>query len=57
MSVSYFAASDIHISISSQPLFYVLGLPITNTMVTGALGLILTVAVLWYASRRVKHGK
>jgi F-type H+-transporting ATPase subunit a len=57
MSVSYFAASDIHISISSQPLFYVLGLPITNTMVTGTLGLILTVAVLWYASRRVKRGK
>ena len=57
MSLSVFAASEIHISISAQPLFHVLGVPVTNTMVTGLVGILLTVAILWYASGKVKRGK
>jgi F-type H+-transporting ATPase subunit a len=56
MSATLFAASEIHISISSQPIFTILGLPITNSMVTGLLGIILTVAILWYVGGRVKRG-
>ena len=51
------AALEFHISISSQTLFTFFGIPITNAMVTGLLGLIITVAVLFYVSGRVKRGK
>jgi len=51
-----FAALDFHISISSQTLFTVFGIPVTNAMVTGILGLVITLAILFYVSGRVKHG-
>lgn len=51
------AALDFHISISSQTLFTIFGLPITNAMFTGFLGLLITLAVLFYVSSRVKRGK
>ena len=51
------AALDFHISISSQTLFTVFGLPITNAMVTGFVGLLITLAVLFYVSGKVKRGK
>lgn len=57
MSVSTFAAAEIHVSISSQPLFELWGLPINNAMVTGVIGTILTVAILWYVGGKVKRGK
>jgi len=52
-----FAALDFHISISSQTLFTVFGIPVTNAMITGLLGLVITLAVLFYVSGRVKRGK
>lgn len=52
-----FAALDLHISISSQTLFTVFGLPVTNAMFTGFLGLIITLWVLFYVSGRVKKSK
>jgi len=54
---SNFAALDFHISISSQTLFTLFGLPITNAMLTGLVGLIITLAVLFYVSAKVKRGK
>jgi F-type H+-transporting ATPase subunit a len=56
MSAPLFAASEIHISISSQPLFYFFGLPITNSMVTGLFGILLTVGIFWYVGGKVKKG-
>jgi len=56
-SITNIAALDFHISISSQELFNVFGLPITNAMVTGLGGLIITLAVLFYVSGRVKRNK
>lgn len=47
----------LHISISSEPLFHFMGLPITNAMFTGVIGLILMLVVLVYVSGRVKRGK
>lgn len=52
-----FSAAELHISISAEPLFYVLGFPITNAVLTGLLGVIITVAILWYVAGLVKHGK
>lgn len=51
------AALDFHISISSQTLFTFFGLPVTNAMFTGFLGLLITLGVLFYVSGRVKRGK
>lgn len=52
-----FAALDIHISISAQTLFTVFGFPVTNGMFTGAIGLILTLAILFYVAGKVKKDK
>ena len=55
--MNQFAALDFHISISSEELFTVFGIPVTNAMVTGVLGLIITLAILFYVAGRVKRGK
>ena len=52
-----FAALDFHISISSEKLFTLFGVPITNAMVTGLIGLVITMLVLFYVAGRVKRGK
>ncbi len=57
MSLSLFGAIEFHVSISSQPIFYVWGVPVTNAMITGLAGVIITVAILWYVSGRVKRDK
>ena len=51
------AATEIHVSISTQPVFHIFGFPITNALITGAIGIILTVAILWYVAGKVKRGK
>jgi len=53
----YFAATELKISIATQELFSVFGIPITNSMVTGLVGVIITLSVLFYVSGRVKRGK
>ncbi len=57
MNIPVFAATELHVSISSQPLFYVFGIPVTNAVVTGIIGILLTVAILWYVGGKVKRGK
>lgn len=52
-----FAATELHISISAETLFTVFGFPVTNAVLTGAIGLVLTVAILWYVAGRVKKDK
>jgi len=52
-----FAAAELHISISADPLFHVFGFPITNALFTGIIGGIITIAILFYVSGRVKRGK
>lgn len=54
---SVFAATELHISISAEPLFYVFGFPITNALFTGVIGIALVIWVLWYAAGKVKKGK
>jgi F-type H+-transporting ATPase subunit a len=52
-----FAASELHISIAAETLFTVFGFPITNSLVTGLLGLIIVISILFYVGGKVKKGK
>lgn len=54
---TFFAASELHISISADPLFYLGDFPITNALFTGIIGTALTILILAYAASRVKKGK
>jgi len=53
----FFAAMDLHISISSEKLFDFYGFPITNALLTGIVGTLITVAILVYVAGRVKRAK
>ncbi len=57
MSLSFFAATDLHISIAAGTLFEVAGFPVTNAMVTGVIGLLITLGIFWYVAGRVKRSK
>jgi len=55
--IDNFAALDIHISLASQTLFTVFGFHVTNAMVTGAISLVIFLAVFIYVSQMVKKGR
>ncbi len=54
---AFFGAMDLHISISSEKLFDISGFPVTNAMVTGVVGTIITIAILTYVAGKVRRGK
>lgn len=55
--LTFFGTSDQpHVSISAETVFTIGGLPITNSMVLGALGFILTLWLLWYVASAIKRG-
>lgn len=56
MNLLLFAATELHISIAAEPLFEVAGFPVTNAVFTGAIGVILTLAILWYVAGKLKRG-
>lgn len=51
------AAIDLHVSIAAEELFTFFGFPVTNAVVTGIIGIIVTLAILFYVGGRVKKGK
>lgn len=55
--INNFAALDIHISIASQTLFTVFGFHVTNAMITGAVSLVIFLAVFMYVSMMVRSGR
>lgn len=57
MSITTFAATELHISISAEPLFHIGSFPVTNALFTGIVGSLIAVAILWYVAGRVKRGK
>ncbi len=57
MNTSLFAATELHISIASEPLFYIGNFPITNALLTGIIGALIAVGILWYVAGKVKRGK
>ena len=54
--IEQFAATELHISIAAEPLFHVLGFPVTNALVTGIAGLIIMLAIFFYVARQLKKG-
>lgn len=52
-----FAASNIEISVGAQTLFTIAGFPVTNSMLTGLLGVIVMFVVFGYVVSKVKRGK
>lgn len=50
-------ASDIEISVGAQTVFTVFGFPVTNTLLTGALGTAAMFVVFGYVIYMIKHGK
>lgn len=53
----HFAASELHISIASETLFTVFGLPVTNSLLTGFIGTVITLGVFTYVAMKLKKGK
>lgn len=55
--ITQFAAFDLHVSIGAQTLFTIAGFHVTNALLTGLVGTIITIAILVYVALSVKHGK
>lgn len=53
----FFGAMELHISISSETVTVLYGIPVTNAMITGLAGAIITLLILFYVGSRVKRGK
>jgi F-type H+-transporting ATPase subunit a len=56
-NMNNFAAMDIHISLASETLFTVFGFNVTNAMFTGAISLVIFLAIFIYVASMVKRGK
>lgn len=54
--VNNFAALDLHISIASEALFHIGSFPVTNALLTGIVGSLIAVAILWYVAGKVRRG-
>ena len=52
-----FAAIDLHISLAAERVFSIGGFAITNAMILGFVGLLLTLAMFLYVGTMVKRGK
>ncbi len=51
-----FAAIDLHISISADPLFHIGPFAVTNALFTGVIGSLITIVILWYVAGKVRRG-
>jgi len=54
--ITYFAASDIHVSLAAEELFRLGPISITNAIVLGAIGIALTVWILVFSARTIQQG-
>lgn len=52
-----FAASDIHVNLPVEPIFHIGSLPVTNSMILGAFGIAVMLAVFAYTISALKRGK
>lgn len=51
-----FAAADLHISLAAEEIFRIGGFKVTNALLLGSIGVILMLALLFYAANKVKQG-
>ena len=57
MVINQFAASNIEIHVGSQPLFHIGSFPVTNSMLTQLISVVLLFAAFSYVVSKVKQGK
>ncbi|MDO8336272.1 MAG: F0F1 ATP synthase subunit A [Candidatus Saccharibacteria bacterium] len=57
MNLAIFAAEKPHISLASETIFTVAGIPITNTILLGLVGYSIVLALLFYVAFSVKRGR
>lgn len=55
--ITFFAATEPHISLAAEPVSHIGPIAITNSMVLGGIGIIITFALLFYAARVIRVGK
>lgn len=55
--ITHFAATEPHISLAAEEVFKLGPVSITNSIVLGVIGIIVTVALLWYVASKLKQGK
>lgn len=55
--LSHFAANEIHVKLPVEEIFSIGPLPITNSMILGAFGVVVMFAVLGYAARTLRRGR
>lgn len=51
------AAMNLHISLAAEPVFYIGSIAVTNAMLLGVIGLIVTLGVCFYVARKVRRGE
>lgn len=52
-----FAALDLHISIAAEPVFYIGTFPVTNGLINGIVGALITLGILLFVAGKVRRGK
>ncbi len=57
MNLALFAAEKPHISLASETIFTVAGIPITNSMLLGLIGYSLVLILLFYVASSVRRGR
>jgi len=55
--INNFAAMELNVGIAAQEIFNIGGISVTNSMITGSIGLIIVLSILFYVSGKVKKDK
>lgn len=57
MTLSLFAATDMHVSLVAEPIFHIGSFAITNSMIMGAIGLVVLLVLMFYVARKARRGE
>lgn len=55
--IATFAAMELNVGIAAQKIFSIGGITVTNSMITGLIGLVITVGILVYVASQVRRGR
>lgn len=55
--MNQFASANLHISLAAEPLFHIGAFEVTNAMMTGFIGLLITLSICFYVRSKVRRGK
>lgn len=55
--MTHFAATNLHVSLTAEPLFTLGGVTVTNSMVMGTIGALVVVLIMLYVAGKAKRGQ